>query len=413
MVTRRLLLSTLAIGLGIGPFAAHAASDDLARRLTAPPQEFTQILAGKAPAPMPVSTYVGVQPAAIPATPVIPQSAATALPLAPVLARAADQVATLQVTAAPRDTLGGPAWWRVSDGDSTVWIMGTPDVFPLSVKWDQRALARHMQDARLLIVPGNIGTNVRSADKTQSPPQRPNTSLAERLPPALMDRVLKRADYNLSLGKNQAWRQAYTAKTVGLTDRNGYYSPQYTLDRLSPLLSPLEYTTVQTVAQRLIQPLSLPGYSGNPARAAALQLAARDKALVKVLPFSAAAFTSFRNSISVSEDLQQQCLSHVLDILDQDQTPVSLAESLDAWARGDVQHALKRADPMNSCSYGQVAADFWSRLVAENLSAVREALETPGESVAIVEFDPLLAPGGLIDQLKAAGYAVVSPEGAV
>lgn len=413
MVFRRLLLTTAIAGLGAGPLAAQAASDDLARRLTAPPQEFTEILAGKAPVPMAVSTYAGAQPAALPATPIIPQSATTALPLAPVLAKAADQVSAVQVTAGPRDVLGGPAWWKVADADSTVWIMGTPDVFPLSVKWDQRALAAHMQQAKLLIVPGNIGTNVRSADKTQRPPERPKTSLSERLPPELMARLLKRADFNLALGKNQAWQQSYATSTIGARDLNGNYLPQYSVDRLSPLRAPLEFTTVQTVAQRLIQPLSLPGYSGNPARQAALRLAARDKALIKVVPFSAAAFTSFRNSISVSEDLQQQCLTHILDILDQGQTPVTLADSLDAWARGDVEHALKRADPMNSCSYGRVAADFWSHLVAEDLAAVREALNIPGQSVAIVEFDPLLSPGGLIDQLRAAGYTVVSPEGAV
>ncbi|MDB5439424.1 MAG: hypothetical protein JWM33_1851, partial [Caulobacteraceae bacterium] len=113
----------------------------------------------------------------------------------------------------------------------------------------------------------------------------------------------------------------------------------------------------------------------------------------------------------VPENLQHKCLTYFQDILHEGQTTVTLADSLDPWARGDVEHALKRADPMNACPYGQVAADFWSRLVGANLAAVRKALAQPGETVALVEFDPLLARGGLLDQLRAAGFTVVSPEG--
>jgi len=36
----------------------------------------------------------------------------------------------------------GPAWWRVSDGDTTIYILGAPQSLPKGMAWDRSVLER-------------------------------------------------------------------------------------------------------------------------------------------------------------------------------------------------------------------------------------------------------------------------------
>ena len=49
----------------------------------------------------------------------------------------------------------GPAWWRVSDGDSTVYVMGVPSVIPKGSGWDPSVLERRLEGANRVILPFN------------------------------------------------------------------------------------------------------------------------------------------------------------------------------------------------------------------------------------------------------------------
>eukprot|EP01030_Chromulinospumella_sphaerica_P019126 gene19126-19003_t len=52
--------------------------------------------------------------------------------------------------------LGGPAFWKVSDGDTTVYVMGVPAALPKGTKWDERRLALRLDGAKALILPPKI-----------------------------------------------------------------------------------------------------------------------------------------------------------------------------------------------------------------------------------------------------------------
>ena len=46
----------------------------------------------------------------------------------------------------------GPAWWRVSDDDTTVYILALPDsLLPRDLKWDQTGLNRRLKGSNALI----------------------------------------------------------------------------------------------------------------------------------------------------------------------------------------------------------------------------------------------------------------------
>ena len=49
--------------------------------------------------------------------------------------------------------LRGPAWWRVSDADTTVYVLGSPSIAPKHMAWDRSVFERRLQGASVVIVP--------------------------------------------------------------------------------------------------------------------------------------------------------------------------------------------------------------------------------------------------------------------
>ncbi|MDB5423771.1 MAG: hypothetical protein JWQ29_1187, partial [Phenylobacterium sp.] len=47
----------------------------------------------------------------------------------------------------------GPAWWRVSDADTTVYVLGSPSIAPKRMAWDRSVFERRLKDASVVIVP--------------------------------------------------------------------------------------------------------------------------------------------------------------------------------------------------------------------------------------------------------------------
>jgi hypothetical protein len=52
---------------------------------------------------------------------------------------------------------------------------------------------------------------------------------------------------------------------------------------------------------------------------------------------------------------------------------------------------------------------FDARVKADQVAAIEAALKKPGHAVAVVQLRPLLAKGGVLDQLRAKGYQVKTP----
>ena len=46
-----------------------------------------------------------------------------------------------------RGRLPGPAWWRVEDADTTVWVLGVPSIAPRRMQWDRAIFERRLQGA--------------------------------------------------------------------------------------------------------------------------------------------------------------------------------------------------------------------------------------------------------------------------
>ena len=272
--------------------------------------------------------------------------------------------------------LPGPAWWRVEDEDSTVYILGVFDGrLPRGMTWDQRQLERRLKGANALIV----GTRVSLNGGVRDLPallrlrnrMRSKTPMEETLPASLR------------------------ARFVAARERIGQPAKRY--QDWSPLWA----------GQLLVQD-AREGRAGEAAETAVLRAArklkvkSRDPARYELRPFLESA------TGSLTPTLNQQCLSWALDDLE---APAGRARTAArGWARGDVRAALQAPRSFEKCLLLLGGgADLWRRATRDRAAAIEKALETPGHAVAIVGLRNLLAEGGVIAQLEARGLEVAGP----
>ena len=92
-----------------------------------------------------------------------------------------------------------------------------------------------------------------------------------------------------------------------------------------------------------------------------------------------------------------------------------LVDRAQAWANGNVERIQHLPEPreVDACraalETGVGAADLIGRMRRTWLGAFEKYLKEGGTTVAVVNIDMLLEPGGLLDQLRAKGYAVEAP----
>lgn len=49
--------------------------------------------------------------------------------------------------------LPGPAWWRVTDADTTIYVLGAPNALPKGMAWDKSVLEHRLDGAFAVITP--------------------------------------------------------------------------------------------------------------------------------------------------------------------------------------------------------------------------------------------------------------------
>ena len=92
-----------------------------------------------------------------------------------------------------------------------------------------------------------------------------------------------------------------------------------------------------------------------------------------------------------------------------------LLDRAQAWASGNVERIEHLAEPaeVDTCraalDAGAGPADLIARMRKSWMDAFEKYLQNAGVTVAVVNIDMLLEPGGLLDELRAKGYAVDAP----
>jgi uncharacterized protein YbaP (TraB family) len=270
--------------------------------------------------------------------------------------------------------LPGPAWWRVSDADTTVYVLGAPSVAPKHQQWDQIQFQRRLEGANLVILPFN-GLKVKLMGA----------------PGALFSYLRLKSGRPFEDSLDPATRARFAAARTKLGQPAERYKTTH------PLAAGLMLTNDYRDKEGLTttDPTKLIKY-----------LAQRKK--VRIVQRSYDLGPLLGAVSRTSQAAGRTCLDEVLHEVEAG--PGGTLAASRAWASGDVAGALNAERSYERCiAVTPGALAFDSRVKADLAADIETALKTPGHAIAVAPLRTLIAQGGVLDRLRAKGYTVKTP----
>jgi uncharacterized protein YbaP (TraB family) len=268
----------------------------------------------------------------------------------------------------------GPAWWTVSNGTSTVYVLGAPSLAPKRTPWDTTTLDRRLKGANQVILPFQdvkVHASASLGAAWNLMRLRSGRPFEDSLDPAGRARFVAARE---KIGQPASRYRTSNALAAGLLLAGDYR------DR-SGLTNADTAKVVKVYAARDKVPVVQRSYD----------IGALMGAIIRTKPEAARA-----------------CLDAVLEQVEAG--PGVTVTAARAWADGDTPGALDNERTYERC-INQVpgAQGFDRRTKADQVAAIEQALTKPGHAIAVVQLRPLLAQGGVLDQLRAKGYQVKTP----
>jgi uncharacterized protein YbaP (TraB family) len=277
----------------------------------------------------------------------------------------------------------GPGMWRVHRGAAQVWILGSMSPLPKGITWRSKQVEQVLDGTSQVLVqkPFEIGI-ARILWLLITEPSalmvRGGKRLRDVLPPDLHARfAVQRAKYTDDPDKWERFRPVIAAAflqreafhNVGLSTRLDIGAAVRTLAKEHKVR--VEEIKIAGVSDVMDALKSLPPAAENACVAASL--------------------------VTVERDLPR------------------LLERAEAWANGNVERLakLRQPDEVDACrealDKGVGAAELIAGMRRTWLAAIEKHLQGAGQTLAVVNMDMLLEPGGLLDELRAKGYEVDAP----
>lgn len=271
----------------------------------------------------------------------------------------------------------GPAYWRVSDSDSEVWILGVPSRIPPKLDWDKTRTADILKGANGVILPSiataKLGEVIKFTVKNlKSFSNDGDQTLEQVLPPSVANHyrqlppALRRDDLLKSNFRPVFAGFALEAKAI----KTGGW----------------------TMAEKDIVAL-----------AKKARVKTRHASTTPALPLASAMMT-------MSEAEQAQCFdSFVSDVA---HTIATIEPAAKAWANGHTAELLResRTSDIGDCFYSVSDIKKQRELVYQTeIKAIKAALDQPGKTVMIANIRPLVSQNGILARLQAEGFTVRTP----
>ena len=270
--------------------------------------------------------------------------------------------------------LPGPAWWKVSDTDTTVYVLGVPSAFPKGLSWDQSVMKRRLAGASRVILPVN------------------SVSVSLVNAPALaidLLRLRSRTPYEATLS-GPAKARFVAARTLARQPAERYR-----------IRNALAVAVMLTGDYREAVQIT----SADPAKTIR-RMAKASKVRIEQPSYD---ITGLMGAILRSSAVAQQaCLEDALGEIEGG--TAGLRRAAEAWAAGDVRGALSSERGFERCvsaAPGVLALD--NRFKSDQAASIVRALATPGKAIAVMPLRPMLAQGGVLDRLRAQGYQIETP----
>lgn len=322
-------------------------------------------------------------------------AAALATPLSSLAQQAQDTAVSDLVVVAPAS---GPAWWKVSKGDASVWILGLQPMTPTGMTWDQSTLQRRLKGARLMLGLYNEGAQF---DRYAKHPTLPS-DLAEEVA-TLTTELGGRRRRNPSEGRGA--NRPPIAILRGPPDRNatttfsqGSYRPKPRPPRQSVSLNVIDLMALRNMyayKHKL-------GFNLMPEIDA---VARRTKVPVVTPPVSE--FTWTPAALAPDNPIANRCLRAVIAVVKT--PPERHREAAALWAKGDVRGMLEATPPSDEVECGYLWPGLRERTIAFQTSLIAQALDRPGKVVAVALTSHLVAKDGILERLRAQGFTIADP----
>ena len=277
----------------------------------------------------------------------------------------------------------GPGLWHVQHGDAQVWILGSMSPLPKGITWRSKQVEQVLGTTSQVLVqkPFEIGIarilwlllTERSLLMVGG-----GKRLHDVLPADLYARfAVQRAKYHEDAGKWERFRPLIAAAFLqqaafheaGLSTRVDLGAALRTLAKKHGVR--VEEVKIAGVSDVLVALKTMPPATENACVAASL--------------------------VTVESGLPR------------------LIDRAQAWAGGNVERIAQLREPaeVDACraalDAGAGPAELIARIRRTWLEAIENYLQHAGVTVAVVNIDLLLEPGGLLDELRAAGYQVDAP----
>jgi uncharacterized protein YbaP (TraB family) len=270
--------------------------------------------------------------------------------------------------------LPGPAWWTVSNGTTTVYVLGSPSLAPKHMAWDRTIFDRRLAGASGVILPvqdvhvtfgGAFGAafnymRLRSGGPFEATLDAPTRARFVAARTALGQPA-----------KHYPTRNPLAAGLILDAD----YHDKFGLTTADPT------KLIKLLAQRARVPVIQRSYDIGPLMGAMLK---------------------------TPESAGRGCFNEVLQLVESG--PGGTQAAARAWAAGDVRGALANERTYERCiALVPGAVSFDSRMKADFVADLQKALARPGHAIAVIPLRTLLAQGGVLDQLRAKGFKVTTP----
>lgn len=271
----------------------------------------------------------------------------------------------------------GPAYWRVSDADSEVWIMAVPNYLPKGFVWDKSRTQQVLKGANGLILPSVANAGVREA---------------------LWFGIKNRKNFNTDGKRTLA--QVLPAPVIARYEQLpvSFQTVNIKTSTLKPIFSGL---SVYTGAAKV-------GDWTNP-KDDIVTMAKKSKVKIQYASVTPA-LTIAKAIMSVPEAEQGLCFDGFVSSVDQEIKTIQ--PTAEAWADGRTAEFLRtsRSGGLPGCLYSIKETSNRRELAYQTeIKTIKEALNQPGKTLMIASVGPLVAQKGILARLKAEGLTVKTP----
>jgi uncharacterized protein YbaP (TraB family) len=270
--------------------------------------------------------------------------------------------------------LPGPAWWSVSTPNAKVYVLGAPSLAPKKMAWDRLVFDRRLTGASEVIVPfqdvkvtvlGSFGAAFNYLRLKSGGP------FENTLDPATRARFVAVREQLGEPAQHYGTKNPLAAGLLLASD----YRDKNALTTTDPT------KLIKLLARQDHVPVRQRSYNIGPLMGAILK---------------------------TPEPAGRGCFDEVL--AQAEAGPGVTRAAARAWAGGDVRGALGNERTFERCfALVPGAQKFDGQTKADMVADIEAALKRPGHAIAVVPLRPLLAQGGVLDQLRAKGFTVTTP----